>query len=140
MRVYDGGRKKIPLGDKLGEIHTRLLGTLRGFNVWSVDGEGIRADVDIDFVAGGNPGVYQYVPDGELWVENVYGSVDVIATAFHECLECTLMIRDGLSYSHAHDVAAGFEVKLRQVLVGGTMSFSELEAELSSILDADDDE
>lgn len=99
----------------LKKVHCEKLGEVYDFNVYSVDGE----YVDIDFVAGGNPGRYSYVPKDEIWVEEVYDQADTVCSVFHEIIECTLMTEEGMDYSSAHDVAAEHELKLRQAIDDG---------------------
>jgi len=37
--------------------------------VWLVDGKLIRDTLDVDFVAGGHYFRYQWIPEGEIWIE-----------------------------------------------------------------------
>lgn len=98
----------------LRRIRSERIGRLHGFDVWLVDGTVVRNEIDIDFVAGGNPARYGYVPEGEIWVEQVYGPLDVEATALHEAIECERMQRLGESYDDAHDHALGHEQEFRR--------------------------
>lgn len=98
----------------LTRIRVREVGKFMEFSIWLVDGEVIRDEVDVDFTAGGNPGRYLYVPEGEIWVEETSTEKDYLASVVHEWYEAELMIKSGLSYSDAHDEAASVERDLRR--------------------------
>lgn len=89
------------------------IATLLDYKVMAVDGDWLR-NIDIDFVAGGNPARYSYVPLDELWVEKVYEGHDREATILHELVECEAMMNHKLSYDDAHDVASLFEIAYRK--------------------------
>ena len=111
MEMYEPHRT----GSRSKQLHKRLLlSELGGFKVYTVDGAFVRKALDIDFVAGGNPGRYAYVPEGELWVEEVYTIPDLVCTAYHEAVEALLMIHDHFTYERAHDIACRYEHGLRR--------------------------
>ena len=97
--------KKI-LVDKLWEYD--------GYEFWSVDGEYVRDNIDIDFVEGGNPGRYGYVPEKHRWIEEVIDKGDIVPTAVHEHIESILMEDYGFSYDDAHEIASDYEVEIRK--------------------------
>lgn len=101
----------------LAEIHTKLEGRVGSYQVYSVDGSRVRAQVDIDFVAGGNAGRYKYVPLDEIWVEHIYEPVDFAATLLHEIVEADLMLKSGQSYDQAHETASRREAPFRRSLL-----------------------
>lgn len=108
-------------------VHVTRLCNMMGYNIWTVDGNYIRSVIDIDFVAGGNPGVYAYVPKNEIWIENVYQLPDIVATLYHEIIECSLMKTNHLAYDVAHDLASEQEIKLRKKMQNQKLiSFEEL--------------
>lgn len=84
------------------------------WKVRSVDGEWIRDNVDVDFVEGGNPARYGYIPIDEIWIEDNLKDLDARATLLHELVEECLMQRDGLTYDDAHDEAAIVEREYRR--------------------------
>ena len=127
MEVYRSGATRYHPYD-IEKVHHKLLGKIESYKIYTVDGVYLRLHVDIDFCEGGNPGRYSYVPKDEIWVEDGYGLQDTLCTLFHEIVECRLMIRDGLDYSHAHDLAAEHELKLRQRVEKKGISFEDLEA------------
>ena len=92
----------------------RLAGVFLGWNVRIVDGDWVRSNLYLDFVAGGNPARYAYVPLNELWLEQVYTGRDLEATLLHEVIETRLMIDLGLSYEDGHDTACFFEKVFRE--------------------------
>ena len=86
----------------------------------------LKVDVDHTFVLGsgltvhntngGNPAVYGYVPDDEVWVEDFQGPrrvKDLACTLLHEMVEMTLM-RRGWAYKEAHAYASRMEEAHRE--------------------------
>ena len=95
----------------------RLLGYVTGLAVYLVDGERVRNELDIDFTCGGNEAVYpNYVPKGEIWIDDVLGPLDQTATILHEIVERNLMLGKGWSYERAHDAASSRERPFRSIL------------------------
>lgn len=91
----------------------KQIGKLGEFKLFLVDGEYVRNNVDIDFVAGGNPARYAYCPENEIWIEEVYDDVDIAATTMHEYHETILMRDHGKDYDKAHAAASKLEKKFR---------------------------
>jgi len=103
---------------KLLPPRLRLLGRVAGLAIYLVDGERVRDEIDVDFVNGGNEGAYpNYVPVGEIWIDDAQHQLDRTATALHELVERDLMLRHGMSYDRAHDEANEYERPLRRQLV-----------------------
>ena len=96
----------------LTRVHKEYFGQILGYSVFVVNGEVVRNEVDVDFVAGGNPSRYAYVPENTLWVEYT-SPLDAVATAMHECFESELMRAEGMKYSKAHDAACELEKAFR---------------------------
>ena len=95
----------------------RMLGFVAGLSVYLVDGEKVRNQLDIDFTCGGNEAVYpNYVPKGEIWIDNVLRPLDATATLLHEIVERNLMVNKGWSYERAHDAASAREKPFRREL------------------------
>jgi hypothetical protein len=95
----------------------RRLGYVTGLPVYLVSGEQVRNQIDIDFTAGGNEAAYpNYVPAGEIWIDDALHVLDRIATIFHEIVERNLMIYGGVDYDDAHDTACKREVEFRKEL------------------------
>ena len=108
-------RKDYPDSGEREEVSVdkKELFTFKKFKFVLVDAEKIRNSVDIDFVAGGNPARYQYVPENEIWIESTMSMNDIAATALHELIECILMSKRHYDYGDAHDLASKVEQKLR---------------------------
>jgi hypothetical protein len=94
-------------------IRKKKLLNWRGRTVWLVDGQAVRDRVHIDFVAGGNPGRYGYVPKNEIWVEEHTTPKDILATTVHEIVETRAMEKLGYSYAQAHEKALKIEQRVR---------------------------
>ena len=95
----------------------RLLARVAGHPIYLVSGERVRNEIDIDFTQGGNDGIYPfYVPEGEIWIDDALGGLDRTATALHEMVERDLMVRHGMAYDPAHDVASSYERGFRRQL------------------------
>jgi len=90
--------------------YIRRLGTISGLTIYAVSGNCIRNTLDIDFTQGGNEAIYpSYVPAREIWIDSVLGPRDRAATILHEMVERHLMLRHGMDYDHAHDIASARE-------------------------------
>jgi hypothetical protein len=97
----------------LRKIEQAIIGTYDGFTFYFVDGDAVR-DIDIDFVSGGNPARYLYVPEGHLWIERNSSNKDTIDTMLHEYKECKKMIEDGWAYERSHGYALDIGIKIRK--------------------------
>lgn len=83
-----------------------------GLKVFLVDGVAVRK-IDCAFIQGGNEFRYDFVPEGELWVDWYVPEAERPYVLFHECYE-TEKMRGGWSYDKAHDAAKRAENKLRR--------------------------
>lgn len=110
----------------LARIHRDYLGQLAGYQVFTVNGEVVRNEVDVDFSGGGNPARYGYVPENTLWVEYT-STLDAIASALRECVTCEAMRADGLKYPKAHATAAEVEKSFRDAHKDGAVTLSDAE-------------
>jgi hypothetical protein len=95
-------------------IRTKRIGTLCGLEVWFVNGHYIRDNIYIDFTEGGNHERYDWIPDGEIWIDEEVKPEEVTVTIFHEFTEQKVMCEKGWDYDHAHDFASGLEIAMRQ--------------------------
>lgn len=91
-----------------------LVGTLFGLKVCSVDGHTVRVLTDVDFLFGGNPSRYAYIPLDEVWIDAGLQEDDVPGTILHEIVEYLLMRQKGLSYQEAHKTANDYEYLIRE--------------------------
>jgi hypothetical protein len=70
---------------------------------WIVDGTFVRDTIFIDFTEGGNPERYDFIPKGEIWIDNA-NEAEAGFILLHELHESALMA-GGMSYDKAHDAA-----------------------------------
>ena len=84
----------------------KRLKSYKGYKIFIVNGELIRNKIDIDYIMGGNGFRYLYIPIDEIWVEDkYYKTKEFNYIVYHEYSESRLM-RRGLNYSDAHDLAS----------------------------------
>jgi transposase InsO family protein len=95
-------------------VHKQLWKTLEnGVTVWVVDGRLVRSVFDIDFTAGGHEHVYEFVPKGEVWIDDSADEKERGYFLVHELHERNLMAK-GEPYSRAHASASKVELRCRQ--------------------------
>ena len=92
--------------------YVRLYGQSGDLKVWVVDGDYIRDNIFIDFTEGGNPERYDFVPKGEVWIDNRNES-EALFILLHELHEMALMRDGGLQYDPAHEQANIVEQEAR---------------------------
>jgi len=98
----------------VGDFRIRKLGKVDDLEIWLVDGERIRNEVDIDFTCGGHHEVYPwYIPDREIWLDNALSPLDRTATLLHELVEHEVMKHRGWNYDRGHDLASKIEAPFR---------------------------
>ena len=93
-------------------IYRLKVGKRKGFDVWIVDGAKVRRELYTDFLFGGNDGRYKFIPKGEIWIDNSISVEEAEFTILHEITECEL-IRQGMTYTKAHELATLEELKAR---------------------------
>lgn len=80
---------------------------------FSVNGEYVRSNIFQDFTEGGHDAVYDWIPDGEVWLDEANkDEFDFIA--LHELLERYFMLVVGLEYDKAHEKANKVEERARE--------------------------
>ena len=82
--------------------------------VWLVDGEKVRDLYKTDYTQGGHSVVYDFIPDGEIWLEYGLDPEEIPFILYHELFERTLMTNKHMSYDKAHVKAANAEYKARE--------------------------
>ena len=86
-----------------------------------IDGKLIRNRLHIDYVEGGHFLRYAFIPENQIWIEDVMEHIDQCATVIHESHEHFLMSQ-GISYEDAHASASKTERDFRNmVLEKGTV-------------------
>jgi hypothetical protein len=95
-------------------IHEHLWKKLEnGVSVWIVNGRLVRSAFDIDFTAGGHDHVYEFVPEGEVWIDNDIEEKERGFVLLHELHERNRM-EEGLPYSKAHEESSRLEFRCRK--------------------------
>lgn len=80
--------------------------------VYLVDGDCIKRDHDADYVEGANSEEADWIPENTCYVDWNLRSEQWPFVAAHEITEMRLM-KDGMSYAKAHDIANEVEMQLR---------------------------
>jgi hypothetical protein len=94
-------------------IHERLWKKLEnGVEVWIVNGRLVRSVFDIDFTAGGHDHVYEFVPQGEVWIDDAIEEKERGFVLLHELHERNRMA-EGMPYSKAHNESSRLEFRCR---------------------------
>lgn len=78
-----------------------------------VNGYEVRLKLDPLFVMGGHPLVYDYIPKGQIWIDDTSPADEYRYTIAHELHEYELM-KKGESYHNAHDFSLALEKKRRR--------------------------
>ena len=84
--------------------YVKLLGKMKGFEIWSINGEHVREKTDSSFVLAGHHWAFDYIPENEIWIEDIVKPEEVMFLVLHELCENKLMT-EGLSYEDGHDCA-----------------------------------
>jgi hypothetical protein len=83
-----------------------------GAEVWIVNGRLVRSVFDIDFTAGGHDHVYEFVPQGEVWIDDAIQEKERGYVLLHELHERNRMAQ-GTPYSQAHKESSRLEFRCR---------------------------
>lgn len=95
------------------EVHVRLWKKLEnGVSVWIVNGRLVRSGFDIDFTEGGHDYVYEFVPEGEVWIDDAIEEKERGYVLLHELHERNCMA-NSWPYSKAHAESSRFEYRCR---------------------------
>lgn len=108
-RVTHGG-KDLP---DPGAVREQLWKKLEnGVSVWIVNGRLVRSVFDIDFTAGGHDHVYEFVPEGDVWIDDAIEEKERGFVLVHELHERNRMA-EGVPYSKAHAESSRIELRCR---------------------------
>jgi|GEM_PF-5116344 len=99
------------------ELNKRLIDVVGEFKIFLVNGEFVRNNLEIDFTMGSNPHVSNFIPKGEIWLDDRLTENDIAALIHHEIVEARLM-RKGMGYEEAHALATSSEIKFRKRMFG----------------------
>ena len=95
------------------KVHEELWKKLEnGVSVWIVNGRLVRSAFDIDFTEGGHDHVYEFVPEGEVWIDDAIEEKERGFVLLHELHERKRMA-EGLPYSKAHIESSRLEFHCR---------------------------
>jgi hypothetical protein len=83
-----------------------------GVSVWIVSGRLVRSAFDIDFTAGGHDHVYEFVPTGEVWIDDDIEEAERGFVLLHELHERNRMAA-GMPYRQAHAESSRIEFRCR---------------------------
>jgi hypothetical protein len=83
-----------------------------GISVWIVNGRLVRSAYDIDFTEGGHDHVYEFVPTGEIWIDDAIEENERGFVLLHELHERNRMEK-GMPYSQAHAESSRLEFRCR---------------------------
>jgi hypothetical protein len=94
-------------------VHEHLWKRLEsGLSVWIINGRLVRSAYDIDFTAGGHDHVYEFVPSGEVWIDDAIEERERSFVLIHELHERNRMAL-GMPYSQAHAESSRLEFHFR---------------------------
>ena len=117
LRVAAGDLRKVTPGKELPDpsrVHRELWKTMpSGVQVWFVKGRLVRSVFDIEFTEGGHEHVYEYIPRGEVWIDDDIHENERGFVLFHELHERNLMA-EGMDYDRAHEESSRLEQHYRK--------------------------
>lgn len=98
---------------QLQDFYRVYLGRREGQDVWIVDGAKVVRELYPAFVMGGNDQRYRFNPNGDIWLDNRIGAIELEYTLEHELIERRLMRTKGMTYDKAHEHGLAKESKMR---------------------------
>jgi hypothetical protein len=111
VRKSTKGGSVLPAGQTMHESLWKKLED--GVSVWIVNGRQVRSTFDIDFTEGGHDKVYEFVPAGEVWIDDAIIEAERGYILLHELHERNRM-SSGWPYSKAHAESSRMEYHCRQ--------------------------
>lgn len=103
-----------PMNLRVSGVYRMHMGVSDGFDIWIVDGGTVRREIYPEFLFGGNPQRYLFVPRREIWVDNSVAAEEFGYTVAHELRERNLMAHKKISYEDAHRLALDLERSMRR--------------------------
>ncbi len=101
------------LTDEKEMDYKELINTIGDLYFYVVDGDNIRNTITSEFTAGGNWLRWDFIPEGEIWVEKVQSEDNKVKTLVHEFVEVLVWMLEECDYDEAHSVAVQFEDMIR---------------------------
>ena len=93
--------------------YLKKIGMFSGFDVWIVDGEYIRTNIDEEFTNFGQHLRFKFIPKSEFWIDKEFSKGETEYFVNHMLIEWHLM-HAGRSYDHAIGVADKNEITERK--------------------------
>lgn len=97
------------------DIKKKLIMKIKDTKIYLVDGEEVRNKISVDFTMGGHGYVYDYVPEDEIWIEDLKSGFDKKATMYHELIERYIMKKYNMDYEPAHQLSTKLEYEMRKL-------------------------
>ncbi len=113
-RAIEFERRLRGRGTGSGDIRVRWLYSYGQYNIFLVNGFGVRDRYKTDFIEGGNHAVYPWIPYNELWVEVTLHEEEYPFIIGHESVEDYVISKFGWTYDRAHRLASLVEYKMRE--------------------------
>ena len=85
-----------------------------GLDIFLVDGPWVRTNHNVDYIMGGHDLVYNFIPKGQIWIDDSIEAGERPLTLLHELYERHRMATKKETYDVAHDFAKAFEKKYRK--------------------------
>jgi len=112
--LFGGEAASQTMNYRVGGVYRMHMGLRDGFDIWIVDGGTVRREIYPEFLFGGNPQRYLFVPRREIWVDNAVAAEEFGYTVAHELRERSLMAHKKISYEDAHRLALDLERSMRR--------------------------
>lgn len=93
-------------------LNKKDIGKRENFDIFTIDCEWIRDNLDVTFGTGGHGLVHSFVPMNEIWIDPVVESRESLI--FHEIAEHLFMRDLGLKFPEAHKRAIKISKKLNK--------------------------
>lgn len=95
------------------EPYQQKIQKIGKFCVWTVDGDYIRKNIDLQFNNFGEHNKFKFIPENEFWIDKIYTESKEIPFFIVNMLRFTKEIKDGKEFSEAVDIAGKEETKER---------------------------
>lgn len=89
---------------KIAGVYRAFFRTVQGLKVWIVDGPKVRHELHGDFCFAGHTLKYDFIPDGEIWLDSAMSAEQVHYALLHEIAELKHM-RNDEDYDDAYSEA-----------------------------------
>lgn len=114
LLLLNGEAASQPTNLRVRDVYRMHMGVRDGFDIWIVDGGTVRREIYPEFLFGGNPQRYLFVPRREIWIDNAVAAEEFSYTVAHELRERGLMAHKRISYEDAHHLALDLERSMRR--------------------------